>query len=126
MNNLNNRPFDFTELGFHRFLDLMRMFSTIKYEDLQEQVDLMRFVEMPGFKPFVYKIDVNTEFRTMTIVIFDKMIDVPTYGICNFICLDQFRDIEKITTGSVSDTERNSLLDYFEKSNVEMKNKEVN
>ena len=126
MNNPINRIFDLTELGFMRFLDLMRRFSTIKYEDLQEQVDLMDFAEMPGFKPFVYKINVNAEFRIMNIVLFDEMVDVPNYGICNFICLDQFRDTEKITTGSVSNTERNSLLNYFEKSNVGMKNKKVN
>ena len=95
-------------------------------EDLQEQVDLMDFAEMPGFKPFVYKINVNAEFRIMNIVLFDEMVDVPNYGICNFICLDQFRDTEKITTGSVNDTERNSLVNYFEKSNVEIVNQKAN
>jgi len=126
MNKQFNRTFEFTELGFKRFLDLLRRFSTIKCDEWQEHVNLLRFAEMPGFTPVLAQTVFEADFRTMIIVIFDNMVDVPGYGVCNFICLDQFRDTEKIATGSVSDTERKSLLSYFNVLNVEMQNQKVN
>lgn len=120
------KTFHFTELGFQQFLELVKIFRITKCQDWQNQTDLLGFKELPGFTPILAQIAVDDDFKTITIVIFDMLIDAPGFGICNCLYLEYFRENEVINSITVGEHDRNYFINYFENLNVECNNQNVN